>query len=271
MSVRAALDPRPPVVSNPRGRNPQPTPWHRDRYSRFLAPSASAAEISGSPRTADEAEWRSGWETVKSQASGLGKPVRNRRSAGLRVEDGIVTSSSGAHPACFFFAGPGRGQEVPVDHRQCSVSTATCPSAVGPWVGLGCRVRLVWVRGYTRPGEGLVALSRGRSGSPLLCFGFLPLADCFWELPASPRGLQTGGRGPMYMAVGFRWGPCPGLFLVLPHHQGSWTTVRAVGQGLVNRKGCSLAWGVRRVLQGHGSGGIVAWRLAWQGLGRESV
>ena len=36
-----------------------------------------------------------------------------------------------------------------MEHRQCSVSIASCPSAVGPWVGLGCRVRLFFGCGAT--------------------------------------------------------------------------------------------------------------------------
>ena len=85
-SVRAA-GPSPPVESTPNGEKSQPATWQTALLCTIFARSASAAADNRPSRSAEEAEERTGWDTVTSVASGRGSwyrlmsyfPARRRR------------------------------------------------------------------------------------------------------------------------------------------------------------------------------------------------
>ena len=80
-SERAA-GPNPPTVSYPNGTKSQPTAAQAILLAAILRSSASAAAETAPRRTAWEADWRNGWETVTSIAKGRTEWARRRMSAG---------------------------------------------------------------------------------------------------------------------------------------------------------------------------------------------
>ena len=93
-SERAA-GPNPPTVSYPNGTKSQPTAMYEILLVAILSSSASAAAETVPTRTAWEADWCSGWETVTSIAKGRTECARSRMSAGRDEEPGKRCSKAG--------------------------------------------------------------------------------------------------------------------------------------------------------------------------------